>query len=153
MSDPLIPRDHPHPDAQFVTPVELNAIDPIRLVIGGMNTVFESFDQGSTITVINGPRANVMRCLWRQVRWGRQPGCPLCRLRYSEPPGVLRTIAGAPLAPTAALPAGADPVRDVVIDPDDWRSAYVVDSNQVFRTTNAGASWTDITGNLRNSGP
>src|SRR5262247_3494243 len=49
---------------------------------------------------------------------------------------------------TAALPAGAGTVRDVVLDPDDWRSAYVIDSNQVFRTTDAGASWTDITGNL-----
>jgi hypothetical protein len=35
-----------------------------------------------------------------------------------------------------------------VLDPDDWRSAYAIDSNQVFRTTDAGASWTDITGNL-----
>jgi hypothetical protein len=34
------------------------------------------------------------------------------------------------------------------MDPDDWRSAYVVVDNQVFRTTDAGASWTDITGNL-----
>jgi photosystem II stability/assembly factor-like uncharacterized protein len=39
-----------------------------------------------------------------------------------------------------------------VIDPRDSRSAYVVDSNQVFRTTDAGASWTDITGNLAETG-
>ena len=142
-------------DAQFVTPVELNAIDPRRLVIGGMNNVFESFDQGSTVTIINGPRANAM------AYGGRSGGVDNQDVLYvgsgsispPEPPQVfVRTTAGAPLSPAAALPAGADPVRDVVMDPDDWRSAYVVDSNQVFRTTNAGASWTDITGNLAGLG-
>jgi hypothetical protein len=64
----------------------------------------------------------------------------------------LRTTAGAALAPTAALPAGAGAVRDVALDPDDWRSAYAIDNNQVFRTTDAGASWTDITGNLAELG-
>jgi hypothetical protein len=39
-----------------------------------------------------------------------------------------------------------------VLDSDDWRSAYVIDSNQVFRTTNAGASWTEVTGNLTQLG-
>src|SRR5262249_9246426 len=43
-------------------------------------------------------------------------------------------------------------LRDVVMDSDDWRSAYVVVDNQVFRTTNAGVSWTDITGNLTQFG-
>jgi photosystem II stability/assembly factor-like uncharacterized protein len=64
----------------------------------------------------------------------------------------LRTTAGAALAPTAALPAGAGAVRDVALDPDEWRSAYVVDSSHVFRTTDAGATWTDITGNLADFG-
>src|SRR5262249_10255276 len=45
-------------DAQFVTPLELNAINPARLVIGGSNSVYESFNQGNTITEINGPGAN-----------------------------------------------------------------------------------------------
>src|SRR5262249_44156248 len=42
----------------FVTPVELNAINPSRLVLGGSNSVYESLDQGNTITEINGPGAN-----------------------------------------------------------------------------------------------
>jgi len=64
----------------------------------------------------------------------------------------LRTTAGADLEPTAALlpPDAIDvtDVRDIALDPRDWRIAYVVDSNHVFRTTNAGESWTDISGNL-----
>jgi hypothetical protein len=147
-------------DAQFVTPVELNAIDPRRLVIGGSNTVFESFDQGSTVTIINGPRANAMAYGGRsggvdnqEVLYVGSGGAIIPPNTTPEPPQVfVRTTAGAPLALTAPLPAGAAIVRDVVMDPDDWRSAYVVDSNRVFRTTNAGASWTDITGNLMQLG-
>ena len=62
---------------------------------------------------------------------------------------LLRTTAGAPLTQTAKFPTDGIEARDVVMDPDDWRSAYVVVNNQVFQTTNAGASWGDITGNLR----
>jgi len=135
---------------QFVTPVELNAIDPRRLVLGGVNSVYESLNQGNTITQINGPRANAM------AYGGRSGGVDNPDVLYvgsspavlSAPTVFLRTTAGAALSPTAALPAGGGAVRDVVLDPDDWRSAYVIDSNQVFRTTDAGASWTDITGNL-----
>jgi uncharacterized repeat protein (TIGR01451 family) len=131
---------------QFVTPLELNAINPTRLVIGGANSVYESFNQGSTITEINGPGANRNAMAYG----GRSGGVDNQDVIYvgSGAAVFVRTTAGADLAPTAALPAGAGTVRDVALDPDDWRSAYAIDSNQVFRTTDAGATWTDITGNL-----
>jgi uncharacterized repeat protein (TIGR01451 family) len=136
--------------AQFVTPLELNAINPTRLVIGGSNSVYESFNQGNTITEINGPGANRNAMAYG----GRSGGADNPDVLYvgSGSAVFLRTTVGADLAATAALPIGATAVRDVVMDPDDWRSAYLVDSNQVFRTTNAGASWTDITGNLAETG-
>ena len=37
---------------QFYTPVKLNAVDPLRLIIGGSNAVYESFTAGSTIVEI-----------------------------------------------------------------------------------------------------
>jgi Bacterial Ig domain len=136
----------------FITPVELNAIDPRRLVIGGLNSVYESLNQGDTITEIDGPGTTQLQ---NAIAYGgRSGGVDNLDVLYvgSGPAVFLRTTAGAALAPTAALPAGATTVRDVALDPDEWRSAYVVDSNQVFRTTNAGASWTDITGNLTQLG-
>jgi hypothetical protein len=139
--------------AQFVTPLELNAINPIRLVIGGSNAVYESLDRGNTITQIGGPGA-----VGNAMAYGGRDNPDVLYVGSnvnSDPlvPAVfLRTTAGAALTQTAALPTGATAVRDVVLDPDDWRSAYVVDSDQVFRTTNAGASWTDITGNLAQTG-
>ena len=133
---------------QFVTPLELNAINPMRLVIGGSNHVYESFDQGNTITQINGPGAN------RNAMAYGSAGNQDVLYVGSGSAVFLRTTAGpgAVLAQTAALPAGAGTVRDVVLDPDGWKSAYVIDSNQVFRTTDAGATWTDITGNLAELG-
>jgi len=135
---------------QFVTPLELNTINPSRLVIGGANSVYESLNQGNTITEINGPGANRNAMAYG----GRSGGVDNQDVLYvgSGSAVFLRITAGADLAPTAALPAGAGAVRDVVIDPDDWRSAYAIDSNQVFRTADAGASWTDVTGNLAELG-
>jgi hypothetical protein len=136
--------------AQFVTPVELNTIDPKRLVLGGSNSVYESLNQGDTITQITGGGANT-----RAIAYGgRSGGADNQDVLYvcAGSAVFLRTTAGATLTQTAALPAGAGTLLDVVIDPDDWRSAYVIDSNQVFRTTDAGATWTDITGNLMGLG-
>src|SRR5262245_2022598 len=139
----------------FVTPLELNVINPTRLVIGGSMAFYESFNQGDTITQINGPGATVNGATSNAMAYGgRSGGGDNQDVLYvgSGAAVFLRTTAGGNLAPTAALPAGAGTVRDVVLDPDDWRSAYVIDSNQVFRTTDAGATWTDITGNLAELG-
>jgi photosystem II stability/assembly factor-like uncharacterized protein len=146
VGNPVSLASIPEPDKQFVTPVELNAINPARLVIGGLNSVYESFNQGTSNTAIDGPGANRNAMAYG----GRSGGADNQDVLYvgSGTAVFLRTTAGAALTQTAALPAGAGTIRDVVLDPDDWRSAYVIDSNQVFRTTDAGASWTDITGNL-----
>jgi hypothetical protein len=135
---------------QFVTPIELNAINPSRLVIGGSNAVYESFDQGNTVTQIAGPGANRSAIAYG----GRSGGANNPDVLYvgSGSAVFLRTTAGAALAPTTALPAGALAVRDIALDPDDWKSAYVVDSSHVFRSADAGATWTDITGNLAELG-
>jgi uncharacterized repeat protein (TIGR01451 family) len=131
---------------QFVTPLELNAINPLRLVIGGANSVYESFNQGTQIAEINGPGANRNAMAYG----GRSGGVDNPDVLYvgSGTAVFLRTVVGADLLPTAPLPPGGGTVRDVVLDTDDWRNAFAIDSNQVFRTTDAGASWTDITGNL-----
>jgi len=133
-----------------INPLELNAIAPSRLVIGGFNAVYESFDQGETITQINGTNNNINALAYG----GRSGGEDNPDVLYvgSGSAVFLRTTGGADLMPTAALlPPGAidvSDVRDIALDPRDWRNAYVVDSDHVFRTTNAGQTWTDISGNL-----
>jgi photosystem II stability/assembly factor-like uncharacterized protein len=134
---------------QFVTPIELNAINPTRLIIGGGNSTYESLDQGNTITEI-GPGIPVNSIPGAIAYGGRSGGVDNPEVLYvgSGNQVFVRTTAVGALNAAAALPAGAGTVRDIVLDPDDWRTAYVVDNNQVFVTSNAGATWTDITGNL-----
>lgn len=45
----MISLDGDFVQSTFTTPVELNAVDPRRLVIGARNRVFESFDQAETV--------------------------------------------------------------------------------------------------------
>ena len=138
---PLIP--------QFVTPVELNAIDPARLIIGGGNSTYESLDQGNTITEAGpGIGANADAVAYG----GRQDGEDNPGVLYigSDSSVFIRTTAAPdPLVASPTYAGGF--VQDIVLDPGDYRPAYVIDSNQVFQTNDAGATWTDVTGNLVDS--
>ena len=49
---------------------------------------------------------------------------------------------------TAALPAGANTITDVVLDPNAPERVFAIDDNQVFFSSNGGSSWTDVTSNL-----
>lgn len=60
-------------------------------------------------------------------------------LRNAAPPAAANQLVNYP---------GVAPV-DIVLNPSDWRIAYVIDTNkQVWRTTDAGANWGNVTGNL-----
>jgi hypothetical protein len=63
----------------------------------------------------------------------------------------LRSTAGGTLAATAAQPTGIGFIQRIAIDPNNWMTAFVTDGRRVFQTTDGGASWTNITGNLSDS--
>ena len=60
----------------------------------------------------------------------------------------LRTLAGHPFDKLTAYPGST--ATAIVLDPSDWHIAYVIDPLHVFKTTDAGASWEDLTGDLGN---
>jgi Ca2+-binding RTX toxin-like protein len=130
----------PNPQFQFVTPLELNQAAPTRLVIGAANAVYESSDQGDTITSLAaGGSATAMA-------YGHPTNADV--LYVGTGAGVLvRTTAVGALAPTAApFPGGG--VQDLTLAPASANTAYVVGTSRVYQTTDAGSSWTDITGDL-----
>ena len=132
-------------DNQFVTPFELNITNPGRLLIGGLNNLYESTNTSTgapTLTSLGAPGSN------RQaVAYGA-----------SNDPDALyvgklaavwtRSGAGGAITQTAALPAGAADVTDVAMDPTNSSRVFAIDNDQVFASNNGGVTWTDVTGNL-----
>ena len=135
----------------FRTPVELNAIDPTRLIIQGSNSAYESLDQGETLTEVsvgNGVEFVDQNAI---AYGGRKNGIDNEDVLWvgSFSTVSVRTAGTGPTAPTSSQPSVFGTIRDLTIDPDDWASAFLVDeANQVFATDNTGASWSNITGNL-----
>lgn len=151
------------PFANFITPVVLNSVDPSRLLIVGCNAVYESPDQGDTIAQVSGlldadcdpgilsfpqnavvyggavsgvgPDANV---IWIGANSGAGPD-----VWHRGPSDV-----GLSFTPTAFPGLGIAPARDIVADPTDWETAYVVTSAAIYRTYDAGTTWETLTGNL-----
>jgi hypothetical protein len=143
---------------QFVTPVEVNPTDGFRIVIGGANSVYESFDGGSTISEI-GPGITINGNGVEPVAYGAVdnpdilyvgggPGGNHFYVRTGPPP--------APLVESLTFPGNtpADSIiRDIVIKPGDSATAFVNTLTRVFRTTDAGATWDNLTGDIQTFAP
>jgi hypothetical protein len=127
----------------FVTPVEVNNVDGRRLVIAGGDTVYESLDQGEHVTPLGGAVGA------SDMVYGH-PNNP--NVIWAAAGQVwVRTAASGPLMLTAS--PFPDFALDVILDTSDFNNAYVMSQGQVFHTTNTGASWTNITGNLQSLNP
>ncbi|MEP7009563.1 MAG: RTX toxin [Acidobacteriota bacterium] len=136
-----------------VTPVELNGVDPTRLVIAAANSFYESFDQGDTVTEI-APGLGVNHIQGR---------VPLAPVAYGAGTNVAALYVGsddrlyvrtaphpAPLLQSLAFPGTGSgrSLVDIALDPDNASAVFVADVGRVFTSRNAGSSWNDITGNL-----
>ncbi len=142
--DPL--DGSPDPEARFITPLGVNSVDPTRMVIGAENGVFESFDGLDSVILISDELVNAKNS-GNYFAYGAV-GNPDA-LYYGVEDKVMVRTAAPPFAPASSDPdPGFDTISGVAIDPDDGRHAFAVDGDQVFRTANGGASWTDVTGNL-----
>ena len=134
---------NPKTNAPFDTALVLNAVDPARLIIGGNTAVYESFDRGDNIT----NEFNIGYCCQGVAYGGRLGGAANPDVLYvgSGNSVFVRTNAGGALAPTPTAFPGGTPVG-IVLDATTWSSAYVITAESVYRTPDAGASWTNITG-------
>ena len=131
--------------AQFTTPVELNRVDPRRVLFAGVNDLYESLDRGDTMTALN-----LNQYVQAAVFGGRASGTDNLDLIYATSGSnvYLRTSGGGTPTATATQPS-LDYIRDIAVDSTDWHKAYVVTAvGTVFATTNNGGSWTNVTGNL-----
>ena len=130
-------------DPQFVTPLELNLTNRSRLLVGGVNNVYEiTSANGATpvLTSLGAPGANRNAMAFGATTDNNAA--------YVGKGAVVHRRSGNVFVATSALPAGANTITDVAMDPDNDQLVFAIDDNQVFRSTNGGSSWTDVTGNL-----
>ncbi len=131
---------------QYDTPIAINAVDPSRLVIGGALSAYESSDRGATLNFLyEGGGANAMvyggyigTTAYVNVLW------------VATDDGVYLRTTGYGMLEKTNYSGGA--ALDIVVDPTNWKNAYVIDKSHVYVTTDAGESWTDITGIYAASG-
>jgi hypothetical protein len=135
---------------QFYTPIRINAINPMRIVIAGANDIYESSDGGNTITqltpavVVNDGFSHIAIAYG-----GRADGTNNPDLLYAAQNAQIFLRTAPPPAPLAAVTSpGAANIVGIVVDPNDYTSVYAIDASHVFHSTASGSSWTDITGNL-----
>ena len=129
--------------AQFVTPLEVNIADATRMLIGGSSIVYESSNittASPTATSLGGPGANRNAMAFGSLV---DPDAAY----VGKNAAVYRRVGNA-FVVTGALPAGANTITDVAMDPGNPLRVYAVDDNQVFRSLDAGTTWTNVTGNI-----
>lgn len=132
-------------NVQFIQPYVLNAVTPARMLIGTAD-LYESFNQGDTLNFLGGFANAFVRGMAYGGRRGGVPNPDVIYAGFGATLKVRTTLTG-PLATMSAYRGGA--IEDIVLNPDDWQEAYIADTvGRVYRTTDGGASFTDVTANL-----
>src|SRR5262249_32530219 len=125
---------------QFYTPIQLNAVDPRRLIIGAENAVCESRDQGDTVEEI-GPSIVVNK--GGTIAYGAA-GNPDILYVGSGPNIYVRDGPGARSLIRVWSYPGTRNIVGVTVHPRNPNLAFVADNVNVYLTSDAGAHWTNI---------
>jgi hypothetical protein len=150
-----------NPYMQFYNPIVLNTIDPTRLLIGTA-TLYESFDQGDTLTNLNFFNGSYVggQSVTASPAVADGYGQPMVyggRIGSLANPDVIwagignqvvyREYLGDPLQAVSGY--HGDYVQTIVADPQNYRHIFVVDgSSQVWASFDAGRTFLNITANL-----
>src|SRR5262249_49083845 len=127
---------------QFTTfPVEVNRFNGARLVIGGLNNLYENTQFGDNLTIITPARLTGVSAI---AYGGSAGGVPNPDVIYAGVGGnlFLRTTSGGAFTQLTNYTGGTP--QDIALDPDDWHGVYVTDGTSVFHSTDAGNTWTTI---------
>jgi hypothetical protein len=142
------------PTFQFVTPLRINTLDGKRLLIGATNGVYESLDQGESIRPLT-PAIPVNGSGGHPLAYGATGNVNVIYVGSGDGVFVRTAAPPAALVQSTAYPGTGSgrSVVDLAIHTGDPNTVFVVDATTVFVTHNAGASWTNITGNLLSLAP
>ena len=122
--------------------------EPTKIIFGASNSIYESTDQGATITEV-GPEIGSTTAF---EYGGKRLGISYDHILYAgDSSGVIYTrfISGGSISATSVTFPGSV-VRDLTIDPDDYLVVFAASATNVYYSSTGGATgnWTDVTGNL-----
>jgi hypothetical protein len=138
----------PAMDEEFYSPVLVNWVAGQRLLIGAVNGLYESLDRGDTINRISSSR--VTSGAGTPLVYG-VPGNPGLVLAAASNAILLRSSDAGTL--TQVGTAGSTTLRDVALDPLNPSRVFALNATQVHYSTNGGAGFTNIFGNLGSFSP
>jgi len=142
-------------------PYQINPIDPEYLLVARTG-VYVSANRGDIVTDIT-PAAGINGQVSAVLYGGALAGTPVRDLAYVGDLGgnlFARFDSGALVATqfgtATGTASGLIAIRDIELDPENARTAYVLDgSSRIWRGTDVGLgteSWTQVSGNLPSSG-
>jgi len=133
---------------QFYTPIRINGVTPTRLIFGASNGVYESLTEGDTVRLI---AEGVVANQGGVIAYGAQNNEHVLYVGSGRQVFVRVAASPAPLTASPAYP-GNKAIEGIALDPQHAENAFVVDVETVFRTTDAGVNWSDITNGLEAAG-
>ncbi len=130
-------------------PYVVNAVDPTKMAIG-FNSLYESDDGLATVDELQSRSRGTQR-VSAIAYGGRDAAGDHADVLYASR-GNTVFVREADAARTTDFAArvivGAGTIVDLVLDPTEWRTAYAIDSSDVYRTTDAGVTWEKVSANL-----
>lgn len=133
-------------------PIVTNPADTTnKRLLFGYTGLYESADQGDTITVIATPGSTDP--ITALAYGGFQGATKVPDIFYAARGSDIwvRTAAGA--APTkVATPSGASWITSIALDPVNWKTAYATDGTHLYKTINAGTKWDEVGAKLTATG-
>jgi subtilisin-like proprotein convertase family protein len=147
-------------EPQSITPIVLNTVDPHRLLLGDFSDLYESTNQGDSFTDLGAIDTSGFgfNAVGPIVYGGSRGGVANPDLIYVAVGDIIykRTTAGGAFVATTPFNqftfAGfGEPVTDIAVDPNDWHTVFATDFSHVYKSSNAGGTWEDVTGNLTSS--
>jgi len=137
-------------------------VEPNRFTAGGLliarRALYESSDFGDTISQVALPGKSatdvVRKLVYGGVRAGtNEPnifwaGTNTGRVYVRDQGGTVTDRTAALSAVIPGSTSGVHIIKGIAVDPQDWHRAWVIKGNRVAMTTDAGASWTEVTFNL-----
>ena len=141
-----------NPSYSFTNPMEVNAITPTRVLIGASNALYESFDECNTMTQLS-PAIGINAGGADPLAYGAGSNANAIYAGSGDDVYIRTGGTSSSLVRSTSYPGDGSGrnVIDIVLDTDNANTAFVIDASNIYRTTNAGSSWSTLNGNLFSS--